>query len=85
MGIILSFAGVFCFCLSIILIRYIHIIVSQISQSLVIVVDLETLFTFFLNMSELAFVLLVSLTVPGRPLLDMLDGFLESKDTVEDS
>ena len=36
-------------------------------------------------MSELAFVLLVSLTVPGRPLLDMLDGFLESKETVEDS
>ena len=64
------------FCLDVI-----HIFVSRISQSLVTIADLETLFSLFFSLSDVVFVFLVS--VPGRPVLDVLDGFLESKDTVE--
>ena len=66
------------FCLDVI-----HIFVSRISQSLVTIADLETLFSLFFSLSDVVFVFLVSLSVPGRPVLDVLDGFLESKDTVE--
>ena len=50
--------------------------------SLVTIADLETLFSPF-SVCEVVFVFLVSLSVPGRPVLDLLGGCLESKDTVE--